>query len=235
MVPAGALTVTVESVVDRAVVVPLVKGEPILEEKLADKAAGRGMAAIVPKGMRAFSIQTIHAAAGVGGFILPGNRVDVLLTTSSSGRDDPTGGGATTTLLQNIEVLAVAQNLDAPKTNAMDPKERVVTLLVTPDHAAILDLAMNKGKLHLSLRNPQDEVEADTRPAFFKDLRFRQESPLPSQFATTMGNLIGAVGNAFQNAASDDEVALPKKERPLGSIQVLRGSHRGGPIRVQRR
>ena len=133
---------------------------------------------MIPSGMRAFTIRTPHVAAGVGGFILPGNRVDVLLTTSGSGPNDVTGGGATTTLLQNVEVLAVAQRLDAPEANKVDPKEvSSVTLLVTPDHAAKLDLGMNRGLLHLALRNPEDNEEAETRPATMSQLRLHQEPP----------------------------------------------------------
>ena len=173
--PEGALT-NVEEAIGRAVFVPLVKGEPLLDAKLASKGAGRGLAAMIPKGMRAFTIRTSHVSAGVGGFIMPGNKVDILLTTNGSGLNDPTGGGATTTLLQNIEILAIAQLLDAPNSNAINPKDmNNVTLLVTPDQAAKLDLGMNKGMLHLTLRNPEDDLEADTRPATMAQLRFHQE------------------------------------------------------------
>ena len=89
---------------------------------------------------------------------MPDNRVDVLLTTRDHGIDNGTGGGATTTLLQNVEVLAVDRRLDKEEdgeTELTEPKS--VTLLVTPDQAAKLDLGMNMGTLHLSLRNPEDE------------------------------------------------------------------------------
>jgi pilus assembly protein CpaB len=173
MVPPGTLA-KVEDVLDRAVFIPLVKDEPVLDGKLAPKGAGRGMAALVPNGMRAFTIHTPNVASGVAGFILPGNKVDVLLTMDSK------GGSMTTTLLQNLEILAVDQSIDAPPENKVDSKQlRSVTLLVTPDQAAKLGLAQNKGSLHLSLRNLKDDQHANTSSASLAQLLgIREESPV---------------------------------------------------------
>lgn len=224
--PQGALQ-TVEETDGRSVLVPLVAGEPVLQAKLASKDAGRGLAAMIPRGMRAFTINTSHVAAGVGGFILPGNHVDVLLTTTSSGSQDPTGGGATTTLLQNVQILAVAQRLDAPDTNKMDPKDlKSITVLVTPDQAAKLDLGMNKGILHLSLRNPEDDREADTRPATMAQLRFHQDKPNidPFRFAKLVGAFAGSKGDAGE----ESEAAPKRRARQSAHVRTLRGLHRGG-------
>jgi pilus assembly protein CpaB len=172
ILPPGALG-RVEDALDRAVFVPLAKGEPVLNGKLAPKGAKRGMAALVPDGMRAFTIPTPSAASGVAGFILPGNKVDVLLTLE--GRR----GSVTTTLVQNLEILAVDQRTDAPADNRIDPNHlRSVTLLVTPDQAAKLGLAHNKGALHLSLRNHRDDQVAVTSPARLAELDegFREET-----------------------------------------------------------
>ena len=154
---------------------PLVKDEPLLEGKLAPKGAKRGMAALVPNGMRAFTIHTPSVASGVGGFVLPGNKVDVLLTMDWK-RDS-----LTTTLLQNLEILAVDQRIDAPADNRIDPKQlHSVTLLVTPDQAARLALAQNKGSLHLALRNHKDDQVLRTSRARMAELDdgFREEAPL---------------------------------------------------------
>jgi pilus assembly protein CpaB len=151
MLPPSTLA-RVADALDRTVFVPLVKGEPLLEGKLASKGAKRGMAALVPNGFRAFTIHTPSVASGVGGFVLPGDKVDVLLTMDWK-RDS-----LTTTLLQNLEILAVDQRIDAPADNRIDPKQlHSVTLLVTPGEAARLALAQNKGSLHLALRNHKDE------------------------------------------------------------------------------
>ncbi|HZT82504.1 MAG TPA: Flp pilus assembly protein CpaB, partial [Gemmataceae bacterium] len=142
LVPPGALT-SPEEAADRVTYAPLVKDEPILDSKLAPKGAGRGMAAAIPKGMRAFTIQTPSISAGVAGFILPGNKVDVLLTVNGRAND---ANASTVTLLQGIEILAVDQLLEAPAENKVSVKElRSVTLLVTPDQAAKLNLGQNKG------------------------------------------------------------------------------------------
>jgi pilus assembly protein CpaB len=209
MVPQGAVT-DVDQAVDRAVIVPIAVGEPLLETKLADRDAGRGLAALIPKGMRAYTIQATRVASNVAGFILPGNRVDVLLTLRGT-RDDGTGGGSTTTLLQAVEILAVDQNLDAPADNKSNPNElRSVTLLVTPDQAAVLDLGQSVGTLTLSLRNPQDSDDAAPRPATLADIRFHQELPSP-------GSMPGEEGSP---------AAEPSKPATFG-IVTLRGAHRG--------
>lgn len=178
LVPAGALQ-SKEAALQRATLGAMMKDEPVLDRKLAPREGGRGLAALIPPGMRAFTIHTPTAYAGVAGFILPGNRVDVLLTVTERGMSDSTGGGSTTTLLQNIEILAVDQKLDAPNENKVDPKEmQSVTLLVTPNQATKLGLAQQKGMLHLSLRNAEDSMAANTTPFTLKDLRYEQEVPL---------------------------------------------------------
>ena len=177
LVPAGALS-KLEDAVNRGIFVPLTKDEPVLESKLAPKGAGRGLSALIPSGMRAYSVKVPDVAQGVAGFILPGNRVDVLLSLGEISGTNETGGGSTTTLLQNVEILAVDQKMDAPSDNKVDTKDlRSVTLLVTPQQANRLDLGQNKGMLHLALRNREDNEAAQTKPATLIDLR--PPVPLP--------------------------------------------------------
>ena len=177
LVPAGALS-KLEDAVNRGIFVPLTKDEPVLESKLAPKGAGRGLSALIPSGMRAYSVKVPDVAQGVAGFILPGNHVDVLLSLGEISGTNETGGGMTTTLLQNIEILAVDQKMDAPSDNKVDTKDlRSVTLLVTPQQANRLDLGQNKGMLHLALRNREDNKAAQTKPETLNDLR--PPVPLP--------------------------------------------------------
>jgi pilus assembly protein CpaB len=173
ILPSGTLA-KVDDVLDRAVFIPLMKDEPVLDGKLAPKGSKRGMAALVPSGMRAFTIHTPSVASGVAGFVLPGNKVDVLLTMEGK------RGSITMTLLQNLEILAVDQRIDAPVDNRVDPNQlRSVTLLVTPDQAAKLGLAQNKGALHLSLRNHSDDQLASTSPARLAELEgYHEETPV---------------------------------------------------------
>lgn len=172
--PTGALT-SLEDAVDRTALIPLLKGEPLVEKKLAKPGEGRGMAPLVKKGMRAFTIQTPTAASSVAGFILPGNKVDVLLTLTGN-QNDASGGGVTTTLLQNIEVLAVDQQIEAPESNKVD-QLRSVTLLVTEQQAKKLSLAQNRGTLNLTLRNESDSLATNSPPVTINDIRYVQGRP----------------------------------------------------------
>ena len=228
LLPTGAIT-DMEAAIDRSVVVPMVKGEPVLEAKIAGKESGRGLASMIPTGMRAFTIQTPHVAAGVGGFIMPGNKVDVLLTTRSTNKSDGSGGGATTTLLQNVQIMAVDRRLGGPedddKPDMKDPKS--VTLLVTPDQAAKLDLGMNMGMLHLSLRNPEDDSEAITRPATLADIRYHQEKPL-SNMASRASKLAGVMARIWAGGdAPQPETSTEPAQYRTANIRTLRGSSRG--------
>lgn len=174
-VPPGALK-RVEDAQGRVASGAMVKGEVVLENKLSSKDAGRGLAAMVPAGMRAFTIHMPQIASGVAGFVLPGNKVDVLLTMSTS--DSSSGGAVTLTLLQNLEILAVDQRLNPPSENKVDYRMlQSVTLLVTPDQASRLDLAQSRGTLHLALRNPEDTSPANARPATLTDLLAHTERP----------------------------------------------------------
>jgi pilus assembly protein CpaB len=159
--------------IDRAAMTQLDKGDLLREKKLAERGAGRGMAALIKNGMRAFTIQTPSFSSSLAGFLLPGNKVDVLLTVNSSGgSEDEAGGASTTTLLQNVEILAVHTTVNAPTSNKIDPDQaRSITLLVTPDDASLLDLGQNKGTLHLSLRNLKDTGTTKPKPTTLADLQ----------------------------------------------------------------
>lgn len=173
LVPAGAI-LNKEEALDRTVYIPLAKDEPLIESKLASRSAGRGLAPLIPTGMRACTITT-NVSSSVAGFILPGNRVDVLLSMSVEGDKEATGGATTTTLLQNVEILAIDQNIEAPAANVA-PNQRTATLLVTPDDAAKLQLGQTKGQLHLTLRNPVDDKSAGGQ-ATARDIQFYQGKP----------------------------------------------------------
>jgi pilus assembly protein CpaB len=222
-VPAGAYS-RVDDILDRVTDTALFAGEPVVGPKLSDKGAGRGMAAVIPLGMRAVTIQTPNVAAGVAGFILPGNKVDVLLTVRGIGPLDPTGG-TTTTLLQNVEILAVDQRVDVPAANKVDVKElRSVTLLVTPDQASKVDLGQNLGTLHLSLRNPQDKEPGSTRPSTLADLRFFQGKPWDERVKSlleTATKLVAAQPVEKEKPAAPTKAAPPP---PPTKIRTLRGT-----------
>ena len=220
LVPTGAI-LKKEDADDRSAFITIVTGEPLLDSKLSPK-GHHGLASLVANGMRAFTITT-NVASGVAGFILPGNKVDVLLTISNVGGDkDYTGGGSTTTLLQNVEILAVDQKIDAPADNKVDTTNlRSVTLLVQPDQAAKLSLGQSKGTLHLTLRNPKDVVAANVRPTTVNDIQFLSERPWDERAK----DLIKAWGEALAKRPVPPPAAAavtPKK-----TIRTIRGSNEG--------
>jgi len=137
---------------------PFIAGEPIREQKLV-KANGSGfMAAILPTGMRAVSTE-ISAETGAGGFILPNDRVDVLLSKreklQSGGDGPPTEIVSSQVVVKNVRVLAIDQ---APKEkegqNAVLGK--TATLEMTPDDVEVLAKARLSGTLSLALRSIAD-------------------------------------------------------------------------------
>jgi pilus assembly protein CpaB len=89
------------------------------------------------------------------------------------------GGGSTIPLLQNVEILAVGQRVNAPAENKVNDKElRSVTLLVTLEQATMLALGQTKGILHLSLRNPNDHKPTERKVVTLEELRFLQSKPV---------------------------------------------------------
>src|SRR6202044_3534668 len=107
------------------VLYPLPKGEPILERQLA--AAGSGLTAKIPSGMRAISVRS-DEVVGVAGFLLPGNHVDVLFTSHSDKSPEP----RTATVLQDVVVVAAGQQIRPDPEGKPTSVNNVVTLLLTP-------------------------------------------------------------------------------------------------------
>lgn len=155
LVPSGSFSKK-EDVLDRPVISPIQANEPIVEARLAIRGSGGGVAPLIPPGMRAISVR-VNEVVGVAGFVLPGMRVDVLVTGRPPGAEDT----MTTTVLQNIPVLSVGQTLQVDA-KSQSIKAPVVTLLVTPLQAEVLTLADNQGRIQLVLRNSTDHQQAAT-------------------------------------------------------------------------
>ena len=143
---------------------PFIAGEPIREQKLV-KADGSGfMAAILPSGMRAISTE-ISPETGAGGFILPNDRVDVILSKHEKNIERPSAPDIINSeiILANVRVLAIDQ---APKEkdgqNAVVGK--TVTLELKPEQTETLARARQTGTLSLALRSIADLNAVETRP-----------------------------------------------------------------------
>jgi len=129
-----------------------VANEPIVQSKLftGDKTAGV-MPLLIPFGMRAVSVP-VDEVSDVAGFVLPHTRVDVLVATQ--GGEGSGEKAFSKVILQNVEVLAVAQEVEQKKDEPTVVK--VVTLLVTPQESERLALASHSGTLRLAMRNYND-------------------------------------------------------------------------------
>jgi pilus assembly protein CpaB len=143
---------------------PFIAGEPIREAKLV-KADGSGfMAAILPSGMRAVSTE-ITAESGAGGFILPNDRVDVLLTVREKNalRPELPEVVVSRIILSNIRVLAIDQ---APKEKDGQTTVigRTATLELKPEQAAVLAASRQAGTLSLALRSIADANAVELDP-----------------------------------------------------------------------
>lgn len=143
---------TIAEVVGRGVLVPMGANEPVLDSKLAPKEAGSGFTTAIPEGMRAVAVK-VNDVIGVAGFVLPGTRVDIIVSGSSD--TGPNGTDISKVILENVQVLSAGQNIDQ-EVNGKPQNVQVVTLLVTPDDAQKLALASVDGRLQLALRNPLD-------------------------------------------------------------------------------
>jgi pilus assembly protein CpaB len=162
-----------EDVLERPVVSPIQADEPVVEARIAARGSGMGLGPMIPPGMRAVSVR-VNDVVGVAGFVLPGMRVDVLVTGHPPGRDDT----VTTTVLQNIPVLSAGTSLQ-PDAKGQPISATVVTLLVTPTQAEALTLASSEGRLQLVLRNTTDQQVAPTSGRRLHDLYGVATTPEP--------------------------------------------------------
>jgi pilus assembly protein CpaB len=140
---------------------PFVAGEPIREAKLVNAKGSGFMAAILPSGMRAVSTQ-ISPETGAGGFILPNDHVDVLLTRRDREAEKATGTEVQTSemILKNIRVLAIDQ-LVGEKDGQKVITGKTATLELTPRQAETLTLAQKLGSISLALRSITDAQASD--------------------------------------------------------------------------
>ena len=168
-VPEGAFA-SLDSVAGQTTKVFMSAREPVTAIKLSSR--GGGLSMLVRPNMRAASLE-VNQVSGVSGFVLPGDRVDILATIEpNNARQD----AVTRTVLQNIEVLASGQ-----KTEQRDNKPitvQSVTILVDPDGAETLALAMHEGKIHLVLRNPEDQELVKVASLSTQEMLGHQSAPV---------------------------------------------------------
>jgi len=165
--PQGAFS-SKEQVVGKVTMNKFYPDEIITEKRISEYLGGSTLSALISKEYRAISVR-VDDVVGVSGFILPGNKVDILAT-----KMDRTLNQATTrTLLQNIKVLAVDQ--EASQEKEKPAIVRAVTLELKPDQAETIVKAMQEGTIQLTLRNPLDSQVEDTTD------KVAEIQPMPEQ------------------------------------------------------
>lgn len=182
-VPPGSFSVK-EDVIEKVTTQPIVAGEILMQARFVDKGDGSTLAAMLEKNMRAVTVR-VDDVIGVAGFLLPGNRVDVVAARKENRR------AITDTILRNIEVLAVDQTASA---NDNEPViVRAVTLAVTPQQAETLVRGREEGSIQLTLRNPLEEEEEvvaeekEAKPAPRVIVRQRPSRPTTSTVTIIRG------------------------------------------------
>ena len=150
----------IEKVVDRGLISGLVENEPITESKLAPLESGAGLPPSIPPGMRAMSVK-VDEVVGVAGFVVPGPRVDLVVTVK--GRNGPDDKPMSRTAISNVLVLTAGTRYDQEQGLKGEPQPAtVVTLAVSPEDAERIALAASEGKISLALRNPLDVTPTAT-------------------------------------------------------------------------
>ena len=155
---AGAFA-KIEDVVNRGVIAAVAENEPLTDAKLASLEAGAGLPPSIPPGMRAVSVK-VNEVVGVAGFVVPGTRVDVMVTLTNRQQGQES---MTRVVVSNVQVLTAGTRYDQEKAKEGTPiPSTVVTLLVTPEDGERIALAASEGQIMLTLRNPLDTDSTTT-------------------------------------------------------------------------
>lgn len=172
--PSGAFS-NIKEVEDRVARISLLRGDAILERKLAPAGTRGGLSAVIADGKRAMTVR-VNDVVGVAGFALPGNYVDVMVNTREN-----RGGGEpnqiSMTVLEQVLVLAVAQ--EASRDDTKPKVVSAVTLELSPADAEKLDLARSVGTLSLVLRNQLDKDNVATSGVTKAQLLGLKAAPVP--------------------------------------------------------
>lgn len=175
----------------RVVLAPIEADEPVLAVKVTGPGQRATLSAIVGDGMKAVSVR-VNDVEGVGGFVLPGDRVDVVLT-----RQIEKGNATTEVVLQNARVLAVDQSADDRTSKAAVAK--AVTLEVDTLGAQKIWLAASVGSLSLLLRKAGEVSSETTRRVTLDDLsKPDQVAPKKNNAVTNVSVRRGGQRQSYQ-------------------------------------
>lgn len=179
----------VEDLSGAVVRLPIFSGEPVRQEKIAD-ASNRIMSSLLPAGKRAVATE-ITVATGAGGFILPNDRVDVIMVRKSDG-----DLYLTETVLSNVRVLAIDQQVEEKEDGSKSVVGTTATLELTPDQSKVMTVAQQMAeRISLALRSVADAQEPDTNAADY----LLSGDGRPSIQVIKSGSIVKSDGTAGQN------------------------------------
>lgn len=212
VVPVGAFTSKAELFKDikegrRIALSPVEKNEPVLASRITGPGQKGGLSALIEPGMRAVTVR-VDDVRGVGGFVTPGDRVDVILTRKAPQQPGAANNSAdyADVLLQDVKVLGVDQIANASQEKAAVAK--AVTLEVTSEQAQKLVLAQGVGTLALDLRKAGSAATVATRRVTALDLG--------------EGEVASAEPAKAPEADPPPPVSAPQSIPQLSTVHVLR-------------
>ena len=205
-------------VVGRIALRDFTRGEPVVESKLVPQNKSTGLLSLkIPSGMRGFSVK-VNEVVGVGGFIVPDSRVDVVVTTSPS-QSSPEK--ISKIVLEDIRVLAAGQVIEQKENKPVTVN--TVTLALLPEEAEKLALAGNDGIIQLVMRNFTDNALVMTGGANKgRLLSSYRGAPLVQEGAPAKGEKPRRVS---RKASSPAAASAPPPKKAY-SVEVIKGNKR---------
>lgn len=227
-VPAGAFMSLQEAAAGgRVALRPIIAGEPILASKVSGADGRATLASNLPEDMRAVAIP-VDRVASAGGFVRPGDVVDVMLTRQIPGEGSTTNDKMTTVVLENVLVLATDQVADESSTEPT--VSQTATLQTDLFGAQKLALAREVGKFTLALRNVQNQEVGATETVLTKDLggdglRIYGRSSSGSGSAGGNAQPVINITPAMLGGSSQAARAATVATRPRGpTMSIVRGT-----------
>ena len=189
----------------------IMQNELVIDSRIVDQVSGSVLAAIVSPKKRAVTVR-VNDVLGVAGFLLPGNRVDILAT-----RQEDNQRPQTETILEDIKVLAVDQTANTEEDKPI--VVRTVTVEADPKEAERLVLASEEGSVQLVLRNPTDDSRV------VRELPKKEEpEPVAELNLFSDMNLFPLEPLIEKEIEKVTEISARPKEGTLRTISIVRGS-----------
>lgn len=202
-VPSGAFK-EAKGLQERVVKTTVMRGEAILETKLAPAGSQGGLSAVIAEGKRAMTVR-VNDVVGVAGFALPGNYVDVLVHAEQENKSGERKQ-ISKMVLERVLVLAVAQQAERDVTQ---PKVvNAVTLELSLEDSEKLDLARSVGTLSLVLRNQIDDQAVKTAGATKKQLFGQEEVPAKPVVAEKPKPAVKRAAHSPNNSKQEEKICL---------------------------